>query len=157
MISWGSNEFGQLGVGDQDDRHDVTLVYALRSLTILDVWCSHSSSYALASDWSLFVWGRNDRSQLGLGETTTKFVSTPIRLQTEPISRFFTGPMSHHAFYETKTKKIFGFGSNEYRETCGAKADAIWEPEDVTAKLQKDDYVLDTIVTGLECTFFLYK
>jgi alpha-tubulin suppressor-like RCC1 family protein len=158
VFTWGANEYGQLGHGDQDNRCDVTFVESLRGFHIVDIWASHSSSYALTDDGSLFVFGSNEHSQLGLGQTNHSFISLPLRLQTDPILRFFTGSFSNHAFFETLDKRIFSFGSNEYRETCNSKkTDVIFEPEDVTSRLKKDDYEISNIVTGAQCSFILYR
>jgi hypothetical protein len=46
---------------------------------ITDVAMGLISSYALAADGSLWVWGDNSAGQLGLGDTTSRFFPTQLK------------------------------------------------------------------------------
>lgn len=70
VYTWGSNRFGQLGLGDR------TVIYTdvprlvegpLRGLTIVNVTCGPAHVVALSTEGILAVWGANNEGQLGLG------------------------------------------------------------------------------------------
>ncbi len=78
VFAWGGNGDGQLGNGTTTDS-DVPVAVDPADLTnITAVAAGVASSYALAADGSLWVWGNNDIGQLGLGDTTPR--TTPQHL-----------------------------------------------------------------------------
>ena len=80
LWSWGSNAYGQLGNGSTAD---VTTGPAqiMTSQRWLAVAAGHDHSIAIATDGTLWVWGRNDLGQLGLGASAAAYVSVPTQLR----------------------------------------------------------------------------
>lgn len=78
LWAWGLNTYGQLGIGN------ATLTTSLRQVGSSKNWkqiatCGISSSTAaVKTDGTLWVWGRNDYGQLGLGNTTNKSSPTQV-------------------------------------------------------------------------------
>ena len=68
LFGWGSNLYGQLGVGDTDPRNSPTQE-ATGSTHWLSVSTSGSHTLALKTDHTLFAWGFNANGQLGVGDT----------------------------------------------------------------------------------------
>ncbi|MDZ7816228.1 MAG: hypothetical protein U5N86_09605 [Planctomycetota bacterium] len=78
VSSAGDNSFGQLGLGDNNDRHTVTYVTALSGIHVDKVIAGYEHSLALAANGHLYAWGANDSGQLGI--THTFDVNAPQRL-----------------------------------------------------------------------------
>jgi alpha-tubulin suppressor-like RCC1 family protein len=76
VFTWGSNEYGQLGIGNTADKN--TPQYVSGIANIIDVAAGRFSSYALDSDGNVWSWGRNDTGQLGIGNTTAKLTPQPV-------------------------------------------------------------------------------
>ena len=68
LWSWGSNTYGQLGLGNQTNYSSPKQVGALTNW--LNVATSYCGSLAVKIDGTLWSWGRNNSGQLGLGNTT---------------------------------------------------------------------------------------
>lgn len=74
---WGKNDFGQLGLGDQDARGDepnemgqsLPTVDLGPGMTATSIHAGHSHTCALLSSGRVKCWGRNLYGQLGLSDT----------------------------------------------------------------------------------------
>ena len=64
---WGNNNCGQLGLGHVGVQNTPQQILALKDKKIMAIVAGHLYSLALATDGSVYAWGRNDRGQLGLG------------------------------------------------------------------------------------------
>ena len=89
VVSWGSNDRGQLGDGTRAFRSGAVLVAGLAN--IVDISAGESHSYALSADGTIWSWGRNDLGQLGVGSAYDSW--TPIQVQS------LTGVVSIKAGY----------------------------------------------------------
>ena len=67
--TWGRNNDGQLGLGDQTTRWAPFRIPSLPN-TISGISAGSSFSMALDQNGQVWTWGRNDQGQLGLGGTT---------------------------------------------------------------------------------------
>jgi alpha-tubulin suppressor-like RCC1 family protein len=76
LWTWGHNQYGQLGLGDVNNRSSPTQVGFLTN------WASVSNGYwhatALKTDGTLWTWGNNSLGQLGLGDLTN--YSSPVQV-----------------------------------------------------------------------------
>ena len=79
VYAWGDNVSGQLGDGTTTNRLTPEEIDPTDLYNIVSVAAGHDSSYALCSDGSLWVWGDNGWGQLGLGTSTTDYL-TPQQL-----------------------------------------------------------------------------
>ncbi|XP_025423302.1 probable E3 ubiquitin-protein ligase HERC4 isoform X2 [Sipha flava] len=86
LYTWGSNEFGQLGI-DQGPVNvsKPTLVKSLIGLPILFIACGGYHSFVVSKSGAVFGWGKNDFGQLGLNHKTN--VSIPTELNTIRTAR----------------------------------------------------------------------
>lgn len=78
---WGDNQYGQTGQGDlllsgtdtsPLDFDNVTPITLGESITVNEIIMSYDSTCGLSSDKKIKCWGRNDKGQLGLGDTINK-------------------------------------------------------------------------------------
>jgi alpha-tubulin suppressor-like RCC1 family protein len=70
MWCWGSNENGQLGLGDRTKRLTPTRVGSATSWQDIDTGATHTC--ATRTDSNLWCWGGNEDGQLGLGDRRTR-------------------------------------------------------------------------------------
>ncbi len=115
VLVWGSNNFGQLGLGDQESRPNPTLMtgpFAKQKIASIASGVEHT--IALTEDRALYSWGSNSSGQLGLG-FKSDFVSIPtkitIGIQGEDIASVATG--YNHTLALTENGKVYSWGSNE--------------------------------------------
>ena len=76
LWAWGSNKYGQLGFGDQNNRNLPTRVGAANDWAA--VAASEASTMAIKKDGSLWAWGWNGNGQLGLGDHNNRNAPTRV-------------------------------------------------------------------------------
>ncbi len=76
---WGDNEFGQLGLGDGQDRFTATRVGIEANWD--DVELGYYTSCATKLNGSLWCWGLNDDGQVGDGTLANRTVPTRVNFQ----------------------------------------------------------------------------
>ncbi len=74
--AWGQNEFGQLGIGNNDEQLIPVKISGLANITAVAVGDNHS--LALDQDGNVWAWGRNDGYQLGNNTTTDSNIPLKI-------------------------------------------------------------------------------
>ena len=72
----GGNAYGQLGVGDQNDKYELEQVGTDTDWT--DIYCGRYFTYAKKSDNTIYSTGRNNKGQLGQGNTSNHSSLTVI-------------------------------------------------------------------------------
>ena len=82
LWAWGGNNDGQLGDGTTTPRNSPVQVGALTNWNSLDIVPSigggAQSTYAIKADGTLWAWGKNNKGQLGQGNTT--YYSSPVQV-----------------------------------------------------------------------------
>ena len=73
---WGYNNYGQLGLGDTNDRNAPTRVGTDTNWAVVSAGRYHT--LALKTDGSLWAWGYNNRGQLGNGDSYDRNVPTRV-------------------------------------------------------------------------------
>jgi alpha-tubulin suppressor-like RCC1 family protein len=74
--SWGSNSYGQLGLGDTTKRSSPVQVGALTTWS--KIYAGYGSGAGIKTDGTMWSWGNNGSGRLGLGNTTS--VSSPVQI-----------------------------------------------------------------------------
>ncbi len=88
----GCNAHGQLGLGDTNNRVLFTAVPGLRNLVAVQAGDEHSAAVTLSGH--LYLWGRGDSGQLGVGDLESKLI--PTRLETfQVVHPGESWPMHH--------------------------------------------------------------
>lgn len=102
---WGSNEYGNLGLGDTMERTSPVTVTAIDAVRSAQVGGGYTCA-ALVDD-SFWCWGRNGKFQLGLSSTA----NVPLP-QEIPGIKDLPPPVPKCTCYETKMKRM-GFVTQE--------------------------------------------
>lgn len=88
---WGSNEFGQLGDGTNQDRLEPVPVSGLES-GIVAVSAGLYHTCALRTDGTVSCWGKNETGGLGDGTTTNRSLPVaPMGLPNSPVVQVAVG------------------------------------------------------------------
>jgi alpha-tubulin suppressor-like RCC1 family protein len=69
VLTSGVGEYGLLGNGDTSDSHEPVSLDAFADVTIAQIGVGVDHTLALASDGSIYSWGRNNHGQLGHADT----------------------------------------------------------------------------------------
>ena len=83
MYSFGHGTNGQLGRGSVGDCRSPKVVDALRHVRIVAAAAAYDHSVALAEDGTVFAWGDNGYSELGLGRSGS---SEPLPQRVEALN-----------------------------------------------------------------------
>lgn len=67
LFTWGANEFGKLGVGDEKTRFEPTAVVTPNGETVAQLSLGSLYAGAVSSSGQLFMWGYGGHGNLGLG------------------------------------------------------------------------------------------
>jgi len=76
LFTWGSNQYGQLGLGDTTSRSSPTQIGALK--TWANITFGNSNAFAVQTDGTLWVWGWGQSGVLGDGTSVSK--SSPVQV-----------------------------------------------------------------------------
>jgi regulator of chromosome condensation len=71
-FTWGLNNYGQLGLGAQENQFTPTEIDELAGKNIVQIVGGEHFTILLEADGTCYSFGRNDEGQLGLGENLTK-------------------------------------------------------------------------------------
>jgi len=114
VYSWGHQNSGSLGLGDNSNRDVPTLISTnIGTLTISKIKCGYYHSAFLTNDGKVYSCGSNGSGQLGLGDTINRNVPTLIstNIGSLTISDITCGGASHSLFL-TNDGKVYSCGSN---------------------------------------------
>eukprot|EP01124_Arcella_intermedia_P036590 TRINITY_DN9613_c3_g4_i1.p1 TRINITY_DN9613_c3_g4~~TRINITY_DN9613_c3_g4_i1.p1 ORF type:complete len:386 (-),score=78.10 TRINITY_DN9613_c3_g4_i1:11-1168(-) len=100
VFAWGSNEYGQLGVGHPSNKYNPTQVTPMEG-KITQIDCGGNFSGALRSDGVLFCWGGNEKGQIG----------NPSKIENLSIVQFSCG--FSHVLALTQNGDLYGWGNND--------------------------------------------
>lgn len=116
LYTWGNNAFGQLGVGDNIDRYEPTLVS--QDNTWIDVAAGNYHSLAIKNNggaYQLYTFGKNDYGQLGLNLSLSQVNSpTIVNSSFNEISLYNTESLPSGSNINIEnTKYIFNYSSGK--------------------------------------------
>lgn len=110
LYVFGNNNFGQLGLGGADhfkDRNIPTkLNFLNETMAIISIKCTQSGTMINTTD-GLYVFGRNDSGQLGLGDDENKSIPTKLKFEHKIIS--FSCGDDHTILHSDDGLYVFGF------------------------------------------------
>lgn len=110
VFATGRNSDGQLGLGDEQNRHSFTEVTSLSGKNITHIGAGEYFALAAASDHTVYGAGRNMSSQLGLGDRLSRNSFTEIpSLREKTVTAIAAG--GEHTFVLT-TDGLYVTGDN---------------------------------------------
>jgi alpha-tubulin suppressor-like RCC1 family protein len=89
LWAWGYNVYGQLGIGDTNDRNTPTQIgsdsdwCAVSGTNLSTIAAGDNHTIAIKINGTLWTWGRNNNGQLGLGDYTDRITPTQITTNTD--------------------------------------------------------------------------
>ena len=85
LYSWGYNQLGQLGNGSRDSQTHIKPGPIKNPSTATGPWSRVSAGYdhalAIGSDGKIYSWGSNNHGQLGNGDSSSYWSTTPVKVQ----------------------------------------------------------------------------
>ena len=143
VFAWGLNNYGQLGVGDRENRSEpqaIHLIYPNTIFTRLEGGEHHS--LALDRDGQVYGFGRGHYGQLGLGNEEDSLI--PRRIETlsgKSIIQIACG--DHHSLALSKSGELYSWGYGEMLQLGnGLEADE-YLPHHVEAKFLENMKLLE--------------
>merc|ERR1719491_1687050 len=138
--------FGQLGIGPAAVGKKVVVPSPLDCLTplpIRSIACGAHHSFIVSHSGAVYAWGKNNKGQLGLGDTDDRIFPTQVRsLRNQKICHVACG--AEHTVCLTEEGGVFSFGSGQYGQLGhGSKSD-----EQLPRKIIE---LMGTEVTQIEC------
>jgi alpha-tubulin suppressor-like RCC1 family protein len=107
LYTWGHNTYGQLGFGDTTVRQVPTKLPPFPS-PVVQISCGHHQVMATTREGTTFVWGRNDKGKLGLGDEEHKY--HPMEHPIKNLAQIACG--SAHTIARTTNGAVYGWGWN---------------------------------------------
>lgn len=108
VYTWGRNNYGQLGTGDQIATKpvEVTLPEA-----IVKVAAGNNTSFAIGESGNVYAWGYNQNGELGIG--TYRSITTPTKVPNIEGAIDIAGG-NNHTVLLTNEGKVYTTGRNTY-------------------------------------------
>lgn len=105
VMSWGHNEFGELGDGTTARRSTPAPVPGLTDVVSIT---AGDHTLALLKDGTVKAWGKNDKGQIGDGTTTNRLVPITVPGLTDVVS-IVSGLQYNLALLKDGTVKAWGY------------------------------------------------
>lgn len=163
VFAMGSNDTGQLGLGDFVDRYVPTeITHAnLSGKTITNLAVGAKNSMLIASDGSVFIWGRGGKGEMGYGNTDTLNVPTLATHVSSLGKTFIDGAIgfssaSPHFLLLAADNSLYSFGEGSDGQLGqGGKTDN-YVPTQINSSNISGKTISD-IVAGEKTTMLLMK
>lgn len=132
LFMFGSNNWGQLGLGSKASVNKPTCVKALKSEKVRLVACGRNHSIVYTSRGNVYTSGGNNEGQLGLGdyEERTAFQLVNFFNTHGPIKMLAAGSNTSAAL--TESGKLFMWGDNTEGQIGLGKESNVTTPQEVT-------------------------
>ncbi|XP_076231996.1 RCC1 and BTB domain containing protein claret [Calliopsis andreniformis] len=111
VYAWGSNQFGQLGLGKVLQCSSPELVASLAQEVIIDAVAGQYHSVALTADGRIFTWGWGVHGQLGHGNTEEKTTPTLVTSLLGVVIRSINAGHAHTLVLSAEGI-VYAFGCN---------------------------------------------
>ncbi|KAK9167423.1 hypothetical protein Scep_002614 [Stephania cephalantha] len=123
LYGWGWGRYGNLGLGDRDDRLVPHEVAAVNGQKMVLVACGWRHTVSVASSGVLYTYGWSKYGQLGHGDFEDHLIPHPLEaLQNSIISQVSGG--WRHTMALTSDGKLYGWGWNKFGQVgAGDNAD----------------------------------
>ena len=127
VYSFGFNNNGGLGVGDEDARLGVVAVEGQEGITITEITAGSTTSFAISDTGTLYAWGSNTNGQLGLGDRDERHTPTEVTALSDETVIEISSDVSH-TLVLTESGAVYAFGSNRDHQVSGATDTRVVDP-----------------------------
>jgi hypothetical protein len=113
VMACGWNHFGQLGLGDTDDRDTFTVVTGLRGVVDIDAGARHT--IAVTAEGGLYTWGKGLAIGHGGNNETQRLVPTKVTgggIEEEVVVQVAAG--GNHSMAKTVSGELYSWGMGGY-------------------------------------------
>ena len=117
VYSWGQSSYGQLGLGETNDRTSPVAISRANfpdSPTITALSAGNNHAIALSSDGKLYSWGQSSYGQLGIDDTNEK--TSPVAVSTAHLAENLTfsaiAAGSSHSIALGSDGNLYSWGRN---------------------------------------------
>ncbi|MBQ2938059.1 MAG: cadherin-like beta sandwich domain-containing protein [Clostridia bacterium] len=120
--SWGSNTYGQLGLGDNTNRSEPTQIQGMTD--VIDIAAGNNNTMILKSDGTVWATGWNNYGQLGDGSITDSNIFVQVKgsngegylqnIKSITITEGWENVTTSSFYALTESGKVYAWGSNEY-------------------------------------------
>ncbi|OWZ24334.1 hypothetical protein PHMEG_000654 [Phytophthora megakarya] len=86
LITWGRNDYGQLGIGSKDHKNSAQYVPLPLSSKIKTASCGCYHTLILMANGRVMVFGRNNKGQLGTGSRTLPSADLPLPVPSNSLA-----------------------------------------------------------------------
>ena len=111
LFGCGLNNYGQLGLGDTDNRSTFTII-GINSGNIKEIYLGGEHTIILKNDGTLWGCGRNIEGQLGVGDTNYRSIFKQITVNTDNIKSVYCG--YNYTLILKNDDTLWGCGDNTY-------------------------------------------
>ncbi|XP_054829672.1 X-linked retinitis pigmentosa GTPase regulator [Eublepharis macularius] len=131
LYMFGSNNWGQLGLGTKDTINKPTCVKALKPEKVKLVACGRNHTLIYTEQGKVYAAGGNNEGQLGLGDTEERSTFHPISFFTSQhkIKQLAAGSYTSAAL--TEDGQLFMWGDNSEGQIGLAEEANVWVPHQV--------------------------
>jgi alpha-tubulin suppressor-like RCC1 family protein len=114
IACWGANGYGQLGLGDFDDRYVPTRVPGLTGVVEIAASSTGYHTCARTADGGLWCWGANFSGQVGIG-STENYITTPQKVSSlGTVTEVVLGAVHSCAIVRGSNSRAWCWGDNTY-------------------------------------------
>jgi len=150
VYSWGLNVKGQLGLGDNLNRKNPTLVEAMKGHNVVGVAVGRQHGFMLTDAGEVYACGNNACGQLGIGKQRSE-TSLPVKVHDKDMGTVKSVRCGDEfSLFLTDDGKVFACGSpengqlgkgSENKEIVGRKEVFHYEyhPQEIELFVEKDD------------------
>ena len=147
VYTCGTHYHGAQGLG-KPSRSVITPTRIPELENIVQVSCGFGHNAALDRDGHVWVWGRNDHGQLGLGDKTERY--SPAMIELEGITAISCG--GKFMIAQDGQGRFWGWGYNEYRVLADDDRKNILSPELLQGF---EELKIVSFSGGSDCAFWL--
>ena len=113
VYTWGNNDCGQLGSGNNQNTNIPKQVPNLTNIQNLS--CGNRFTICIDLEGNIWSFGQNNSGQLGIGNTTNQ--NSPQKIENIPPMSLISCGYSH-TLCISQSQELWSFGSNSHSELC---------------------------------------
>ena len=131
VFSVGYNEYGQLGLGHNNNQNVLNQIPNIPP--IQKISCIDDCSYLIDVDGNLWSFGYNSHGQLGHGDTAHRNIPTKIE-SLNNITQTARGPSGYHFLVKDSQNKIFVMGQNNFGQLGTGNNQSLSSPQEIDSQ-----------------------